>query len=785
MNRASARFWDSPSALLLTLGLLTASQRLSATNWTSNLGIVSLLALFGALLGLPLGFSRFRRGTVAAFSLLHTLIFVPFTLAGLLYSQVPWLERMEAMGGRLVKSLEVLATGQPLEDAFLFLALFSLGFWLISLCSACALTRSGSFPAAVLPAGVALIVIQVFDNQGDQGMSFLAIYIFLALFLLGRMNYARRQVSWQSWRVLPSDEDRANINLTVLAVAFVLVAAAWLFPVSQRNFSPLQGWWREVTRTWQKNENLTNVVASLETGRGPTVNDFYGNTLLLGQDIASNNTVLLRVQVTGVGGQERYYWRVRSYETYVNGMWKTERTFTRGFSPRTRSLELPGYEGVNAEFDFKVENTIIGSLVTPARPVWVSRPSILTFLPAGGEQVEPILFHVNEPLQPGEVYLVHAILMEPTLRQLQAAGTEYPAWVSDYYLQLPPDLPPAIADLARQVTAGARTPYEKAAAVTEYLRRTITYSVHVPPAPAERDALAWFLLDYKTGFCNYYASAEVVMLRSLGIPARLAVGFAEGEYQPPGWYTIRQRDTHAWPEVYFPGVGWVEFEPTSAQPEVARPSGEKPTPTAEATSVPVTPQAPGPQNIPPEAGGEAAAGEAGSGSGGGDALWMLMAFFGIVVLLGSLLFWAHISGNLEKAYGRLRSTFHAPASILARDWLEKNSLPVPLWLERRAWLAGLTPLGRAFMTVYRSLRRLRVPASPALTPAEAAATLAERLPAAGEETAALLGEYQAATYGAAPASLERAHTAARSLRRKTRRARWQNLSKHLHLNRKA
>jgi len=76
----------------------------------------------------------------------------------------------------------------------------------------------------------------------------------------------------------------------------------------------------------------------------------------------------------------------------------------------------------------------------------------------------------------------------------------------------------------------------------------------------------------KQGFCNYYATAEVILLRSVGIPARLAVGYAQGDnVDDPLLYTVRQRDAHAWPEVYFPGVGWVEFEPTASQPTLVRP----------------------------------------------------------------------------------------------------------------------------------------------------------------------------------------------------------------------
>ncbi|MBK8780899.1 MAG: transglutaminase domain-containing protein [Anaerolineales bacterium] len=80
------------------------------------------------------------------------------------------------------------------------------------------------------------------------------------------------------------------------------------------------------------------------------------------------------------------------------------------------------------------------------------------------------------------------------------------------------------------------------------------------------------LFESKQGFCNYYASAEVLMLRSIGIPARLAVGFAQGEPNLQNtFFTVREKDAHAWPEVYFPGYGWIEFEPTGNQDPVNRP----------------------------------------------------------------------------------------------------------------------------------------------------------------------------------------------------------------------
>ncbi|MEW6093829.1 MAG: transglutaminase domain-containing protein [Chloroflexota bacterium] len=774
MNRAPARFWDLPSALLLTLALALASQRLVATGWTSDLGTAFWLVLAGTLLGLPLGLSRFRRGTVTLLAVLYSLVVVPFLLAAVLYPGTPWLERMASMGERAIYSVSTLASGKPLEDSFLFQAAFSLIFWSISIVSAHALTHSANFTATVLPSGMMLVLLQVLDAQNKQGVALTALYLFLVLLLLGRMNYARRNETRRIWRVLFSGEAKTDINLIILAGASMLVLAAWLLPASPRSVPLLHEWWQDLTNRWADNQNLTNVFASLEAGDEVLVNEFYGRSLVLGQDAALSNTVYFRIQTTDVGGQERYYWRVRSYDTYENGLWETSSVEERSFTPRSRSLQLPEEAGLNAEFTFKVIDTTAGTLVTPARPIWVGRPSLLAYLPVGDDVVDPLSFRAHEPLQPGEEYLVHAILLEPTVKQMRLAGTDYPAWVTERYLQLPPDLPPAIADLAAEITAGAETPYEKAMAITTYLRSEITYTTHVPPAPAGRDTLAWFLFDYKQGFCNYYATAEVVMLRSLGVPARLTVGFAEGEHESPGWYIVRQHNAHAWPEVYFPGLGWVEFEPTSSEPELTRLSGEEAAPSADTAVDPTQQQ--DETELPFEAQGNGPAGGAGAQSGSGqNSLAMLLVFFVVIILLGNWLARAYISGALDGVYRRLRSTFNAPAPVLARDWLEKNSLPVPVWLQRQAWLAGLTPLARAYMSVYHALRALRIPVSPALTPAEAAVALTTHLPQAGEEAALLLAEYQTSVYCTAPARLEESRRAAQALRRKVRRARWDQL----------
>ena len=156
--------------------------------------------------------------------------------------------------------------------------------------------------------------------------------------------------------------------------------------------------------------------------------------------------------------------------------------------------------------------------------------------------------------------------------QLRTAGRDYdqspiayPKWISDRYLQLPPDFPQTVSDLAHELARDLDNSYDAALSIQNYLH-TLNYDEDIVPPPPDTDAVEWFLSTQRVGFCSYFASSMITMLRSLGIPARLVVGFAPGEYdEDRDSWTVRTRDYHAWPEVYFPRYGWVEFEPTPSR----------------------------------------------------------------------------------------------------------------------------------------------------------------------------------------------------------------------------
>ncbi len=773
MNRAPARFWDFPSAAILILILLNSSQVLFSTKWAPGLGTAMVLAVIGGVLGLALGFSQFKRTAILWFSIGFSIPIILLVLGGSLYTGISWLERLADLSGRLAASLGLFLKSRPVHDTTLFVVFMALVFWIIGLMAGFALTRFGNFIGAVVPAGAVLVTVHLYDSGNKSGNNLLAFYFLLCLLEMGRMTYVQRRRFWKEQRVVALADSRTDLNVTLVIVSVILVLLVWLAPTSLESFSNIKIAWDNLTRPFHSvQENLGHAVAGLHaTGNVQSV-AFYGDMLVLGTQAATGDTVYFRIQAP-TGEPEyahsqssinisvpRYYWRVRSYNFFLNDQWYTRDASNMPYSPNQESIPLAVPEPATGEFTVTSLVANLAVLITPADPVWVSHSAELVALQLSQEKVDPVEFLSEPPVMSGEKYLVHANVTGPTVLQLRNAGDTYPDWVTAENLQLPDNLPPEIAALARRVSVNATTPYDKADAVTQYLRSNMTYSTVVENPPPGRDSLDWFLFDSKIGFCNYYATAEVILLRSLGIPARLVVGFAQGEFSLPNLYVVHEADEHAWPEVYFPGIGWVEFEPTSNQPPIVRPAGGI-----------LTSAGPGSNGTPPFLPGQIEAGrstpipaeEIPANLGSATFLTWLLGFVFICAILFTILrinSFGSFTGIPENDRGITRWTL--PVAI--NRFIENQGLTPPGWLLRWAYLAALNPVERSFITVYTSLHWLGVQTTPAQTPAGAAAALAERLPRVSKEIDTLLHEYHYQLYSRNPGRLQPARGAAQSIR---------------------
>jgi protein-glutamine gamma-glutamyltransferase len=174
-----------------------------------------------------------------------------------------------------------------------------------------------------------------------------------------------------------------------------------------------------------------------------------------------------------------------------------------------------------------------------------------------------------DPEHPISRYEAASDIAQPSPSQVRTAPDAYPPEILLNYLQLP-RLDARVAPLARQISASADNNYDKATAIETYLRTKFGYTLQLPRAVA-RDPVANFLFERKQGHCEYFASSMAVMLRTLGIPSRVVNGFRTGEFNDlTSQYLVRASSAHSWVEAYFPGYGWIGFDPTPAAPAQMR-----------------------------------------------------------------------------------------------------------------------------------------------------------------------------------------------------------------------
>jgi MYXO-CTERM domain-containing protein len=267
-------------------------------------------------------------------------------------------------------------------------------------------------------------------------------------------------------------------------------------------------------------------------------------------------------------------WRAEAFDRYDGSVWTAS-------NDEWRSLQLSGESG-----SFEVGYGIGWRTDTLLQTFYIDRqePNVLfaaanaerIYFPSGGVQ-ENRVGAIRTPilLDPGTIYSVESTIPVATpeeLRQLGPFDRSSPAVAP--YLQLPSELPTRDRDLARSIAGGSATEYDTVQTVQTWLRTNTTYDLTVPREPNGVDAVDWFLFNTRRGFCEHIASAMVVLLRSEGIPARIATGYGPGERNPlTGYFEVRESDAHAWVEVLYPTVGWVPYDPTFGVPVASEPWG--------------------------------------------------------------------------------------------------------------------------------------------------------------------------------------------------------------------
>lgn len=273
----------------------------------------------------------------------------------------------------------------------------------------------------------------------------------------------------------------------------------------------------------------------------------------------------------------------------------------------------------------------------------------------------------GDGLRQGQVINVSSDVTVPSVDALRASTTGSPP--TDGLLALPDGLPSEVRTLAADVTSGAATPYDRARAIQDWFRNNFVYDLTVQSGHSD-DAITSFL-RIRRGYCEQFAGTFAVMARAVGLPARVAVGFTQGELRSDGRYHVLGRHAHAWPEVWFDDIGWVAFEPTPgrgapgneevtgaavAQDERTGTTGDgtgAPAPTTTAPNVtptterdPLGQQGPTTTTVPPRASGTAGNGD---DDGSGPFGWFLLG-------LGVLGAWVWLMPGIVRRFTRIGDT---------------------------------------------------------------------------------------------------------------------------------
>mgnify|MGYP000169729706 CR=1 FL=1 len=345
---------------------------------------------------------------------------------------------------------------------------------------------------------------------------------------------------------LPESHNRSLFLFSIVAMLMILLLAAPLFFVVPR--------------------------ISRNTGRGGLLQgealSGFSDTVRLGEvaQIKLNPQVVMRIRVSFPHGQQNQSpqqslrWRGVTLDNYDGQSWNNfgpTPTPIRRYGESFRIDEPDSRHGFTEQRFFMEPLELRNVFVAP-------RPVVVTGIPELLRDLGDGLW--TESFQPNDLsYTVYSDTWIPTDDELAADNSrEYPRSISQRYLQLPENHDRRIDQLATKITETAKTQLETARRIEQHLRTQYDYSLDLQPVE-NGDPVADFLFNTRTGHCEYFASAMVLMLRARHIPARLVNGFQTGEYNPTvDVFTVRQSDAHSWVEVYFPQTKWIAFDPTPA-----------------------------------------------------------------------------------------------------------------------------------------------------------------------------------------------------------------------------
>ncbi len=456
------------------------------------------------------------------------------------------------------------AAGQPNFDPVPASLTWNALIWLVAAWAGWIVEARRDSLLAALPAVLLSLGTLAFGNH-KPFVIFLMLGSFLLLLAVVQQN--RRQNAWVQTNIAyPSGKVWQITNATLpITVGLVLLSAF----VSSFSIHRIQEW---IDGSAQQDSELA-ISLGIAPEETPSPDAFTGirnpglpQNHLIGSGPELSERVVMTITIKDLESLPRsvqtepFYWRAFTYDKYTGDGWRSSATQSNPYKADQPLQEKPA-----------LNHILIQQQVRPAEglgeTVYTAGETLKTNLQSEAAwRSNEDLFGIQ--LDRAAAYEADSqipLVDEPALR---TAGQNYPTWIRERYLVLPPEVPDRVRALAIELTAPERTAYDQARAIENYLR-TFPYTLDVPRPPFGRDVVDYFLFDLKKGYCDYYATSMVVLARAGGIPARLVIGYANGTYDLNSkQYIVTEADAHSWVEVYFPEIGWVTFEPTASQPKL-------------------------------------------------------------------------------------------------------------------------------------------------------------------------------------------------------------------------
>ena len=408
------------------------------------------------------------------------------------------------------------------------------------------LRRNNAWVAVVIGT---LVVIVNLSNLPASYYFFFGLYFTAAIFLIIWMRIIKQKnVSGHAMGFTK----RSLLYLSTIILCIILVSVSFARIIPEMRIPPLQTF-IATKMLWIQGleDSFLNLFAEVPS-KQPL------NTSSTRQDLEFGPVWKEKEQVDFVIlSSQPSYWRIKVYDTYTSHGWTNR--------PVIDNLLAKGIPWEYADItigDETITYTVTTNIKTDALLTAGSYVSSDTSVLVGVSDKDVIAVTTPRVLSPGEHYTVTSSISSPSSSDLSLVGEDYPSSIANEYTRLPANFPNEIELLSKDITSDAKTPYQKVTAIDNYLSQ-FPYTQEIEPPPEGADGVQYFLYNQKSGFCLYFASAMVVMLRSVDVPARLAIGYVPGEFgEEEGEYILRNKHYHAWPQVYFAGYGWVDIEAT-------------------------------------------------------------------------------------------------------------------------------------------------------------------------------------------------------------------------------